>query len=477
MTPKQSIQKQSAQKSAFTLIKNIKNPKGHFTIADASVKSGLSLNESEQGLHYLIIKYKGILSVTSSGDLLFKFPYGFKQPWKKDTKLNFLLKKVQKKLLNFTKIITRAWISIVLISYAFIFIGILIGMTMANKSSEREDSSVLFHMFFRVILDSLFWTFHPLSTINTRQNILNKNKLIKTKEPFYLKVNRFFFGPEEKIIDPLENQKKIISKIRLNNGKIVLFDIIKITNLKRIEIDSLMAKLMFDYNGEVKITSNGNIYYNFNDLQKTTQKENTKKLIPIWNYKKKFPLITGNNLKTNIIIGSLNFFNLILSSIALINNWTIEKIQWFLSLYTYKEQYGIIHKMPEDSISIILGIIPFTFSIILFILPLIRLLNKHNKKIKITNENGRREILKTIAQQLTDKGINEQIIISAFEKGAKRKALQKEIDNIIIKMGGNLEINHKNSQKTYRFKDFEIKKDKQKKTNTKSIGPIIFSSK
>jgi len=192
---------------------------------------------------------------------------------------------------------------------------------------------------------------------------------------------------------------------------------------------------------------------------------------------KLFPVINGNNLKTNIIIGSLNFFNLILSSIALINNWTIEKIQWFLSLYTYKEQYGIIHKMPEDSISIILGIIPFTFSIILFILPLIRLLNKHNKKIKITNENGRREILKTIAQQLTDKGINEQIIISAFEKGAKRKALQKEIDNIIIKMGGNLEINHKNSQKTYRFKDFEIKKDKQKKTNTKSIGPIIFSSK
>ena len=64
------------------IIKNaIKNPTEKHTLADICLKTGLSIKDAERCTLSLVSKYKGELSVTDKGKMLFFFPSGFKEPW------------------------------------------------------------------------------------------------------------------------------------------------------------------------------------------------------------------------------------------------------------------------------------------------------------------------------------------------------------------------------------------------------------
>lgn len=125
--------------AAAVLEKSLKGPLKGLTIADAATQSGLALREAQTGLHYLVSDYRGHLSATQKGELLFDFPYGFTKPWQAQDCFEEALKKVKKFALGVAKLVVRAWISVVLIAYVAIFAVILIGLTLA-KSSDREDN-------------------------------------------------------------------------------------------------------------------------------------------------------------------------------------------------------------------------------------------------------------------------------------------------------------------------------------------------
>ena len=66
------------------------------------------------------------------------------------------------------RFIVRAWVAIVLVGYAAIFVALILAMTFARQGndSRRSDSlpgGELAYAFFRVLGDALFWTFHPWS--------------------------------------------------------------------------------------------------------------------------------------------------------------------------------------------------------------------------------------------------------------------------------------------------------------------------
>ncbi len=85
----------------------------------------------------------------------------------------------------------------------------------------------------------------------------------KKKAPFYERVNRFFFGPEEKPIDEKEFIKLVLQEIRAKKGRIGLLDVMRVTGFSKEKADPFMAKLMLNYDGDVSVSEEGGIIYEF----------------------------------------------------------------------------------------------------------------------------------------------------------------------------------------------------------------------
>jgi hypothetical protein len=458
------------------LQKAIKTPKKAFTIADAATASGLSFYDTERGLLALVAEYRGELIPTEKGELLFRFPTGFSKPWETQEALDLVWRKIKKGALGVAKFVVRAWITIVMVGYVAIFAAILIALSFANKS-DRDDrgghsfgSMVMFDVLLRVILDSLFWTFHPFSPFNNNYGVPRRRD---SGMPFYEKVNRFFFGPEEIPVDPLENKKRVLEEIRAKQGRIGLLDVLRVTGMTREQADPFIAALMLEYNGDVKVSEFGGITYSFPDLRKTTQTGSVATREPSWLRKKILPPLTGNEPGSNMLIAGLNGFNLFMSMVAIQNGWTIEKLGWILR--------GVPpHMMPMDfGAPLVLGWIPFWFSTVLFALPLIRWLVRPKAQAAVNRENGRKGLLLSVLNKLTGRGIREPVLEKAWEANAGVKPTQHELTREVIKLGGELELNQESGETLYRFKSLEAevraleKERAQAQHSERDVGSVV----
>src|SRR5688572_25795634 len=298
--------------AAESIKKSIPAPKGPWTIADISAKSGLSLRDSELGLQFLTSEYRGHLAATSKGELIFEFPTGFNKPWEKIEALERMWSRVKKALLGAAKLIVKSWISVVMIGYVVIFALILLALSASNKDRDRGHGGggAMLHILFRLVADSLFWTFHPFSPYNVayaghRQAAKKKDEL-----PFYEKVNRYFFGPEDPPKDPNATQKKMVELIRAKRGRIGITDVMRVTGLAPHDADPLLARLMLDYDGDVSVSEDGSLIYTFREIRKTVQNTYVSEPAPVWSTRESVKPLTGNSGGINVLITMLNGFNL-----------------------------------------------------------------------------------------------------------------------------------------------------------------------
>src|SRR5579884_723297 len=138
------------------------------TVADASAKTGLALRDAESGLKWLSREYRGQLRVTSEGDLVYLFPHGFAKPWERRDALSRAARAAGRALMGALRFVVRAWVAIVLVGYAAVFVALVLGMAFArqgNDDSRRNGDlpGAFAYAFLRVVGDALFWTFHPWS--------------------------------------------------------------------------------------------------------------------------------------------------------------------------------------------------------------------------------------------------------------------------------------------------------------------------
>lgn len=458
---------------------------GPITLADASTKSGLPLQDAKIGLNYLLAEYRGALAATSDGELLYSFPTGFTKPWEQREMLLELWQKIKKTGLGILKFLVRAWISIVMVGYVVIFALILLALTF-SKSSDRDDgpslsSSLMFHMLLRLILDSLFWTFHPFSPFRiTHDDYYDQYRPRKEKTPFYEKVNRFFFGPEEKPFDEQEAIRLALQEIRAKKGRIGLLDLMRVTGLSKDEADPFMAKLMLNHEGDVTVSDDGGIIYEFPAMRKSALTEIPSPAPPIWDKRETMPPFTGNEVGSNILIAGLNGFNLLMSSIAISNSWTIEKFKYILTIASSHLPPELIPPPPEGT-PLLLGWIPFIFSSALFLIPTLRALSRGKKKREIDAKNGKRGLIRAILSKLGLGGIKEEALRQGWSELANNKLDEKEFTREIIRLGGEMELNEKDIP-VYRFNAIEAELkalESARRRASKSeaaVGEVIFSS-
>lgn len=477
--------KKTNQKIIDSLTQNLSAYRKPISIADAASKSGLSLEDTKSGLNFLLAEYRGSIAATDQGELLYAFPDGFVS-FRQQEFLDKIWLKTKNTVMGGLKFLVRAWISVVMVAYVAIFALILIALSFRN-SDERENSSsignsLLFHALLRMILDSLFWTFHPFSPFYYHSYEHQNYRSNVKKVPFYERVNNFFFGPSETVVSEEQIIKDVLQEIRAQKGRIGIFDIMKVTGFSKKQADPFMAKLMLDYNGEVHVSDEGGIYYEFIDIRKTALNENYTPVKPVWYKRASLPAFTGNTFGSNALIIGLNGFNLLMSFVAINNHWTIEHFKYLIHVSVNKIPISMMIPAENFGSALILGWIPFSFSLFLFSIPLIRFLMRNKKAQKINKYNGRIGLIKALVTKLTSLGIKEQTLKQEWQEQALVPADDKIFVKEIVKLGGSVELDEED-QPIFRFKDLESEKAALQKVRSRAsvsesyVGQVVFDSR
>jgi hypothetical protein len=458
-----------------------------FTIADAAAKAGVALRDAETGLHALLSEYRGHLRVTEEGELLFRFPAGFTKPWETRTRLAAFGHRAGKVLLGVGRFVVRAWISVVLIGYALLFLALLVGLMFARSGGDSRGSRgggvglEVGYVFFRIVFDALFWTFHPFSPFAYASYSApaygRRREKKKDEEPFYEKVNRFFFGPQVPEPDPREMERRLLAEIRAQKGRIGLGDVLRVTGLARDEADPLMSRLLLDYEGEVDVSDEGGIVYRFEALRKTVDEAPVARPKPVWDRLKQLVPLTGNTPGTNLAIAGLNGFNLIMSGYALSEHLTFEK----LGLLYQIMQHHLPPRtpLPEDT-AVALGVVPLVFSIALFVLPLARAGLRPWKERRVARENGRRGLLREILERAGKAEVTDDSLRAAWKQAAGTDPSPKEITREVVALGG--DVDYESGKVRYRFPDLEaearaLEAEREAAAEAEAkVGEVIFSS-
>jgi len=485
--------------AAKVLEGSLRDPGKPLTIADAATQSGLALRDAERGLHALTSEYRGHLRVTEDGDLLFLFPYGFTKPWETRDAVAAALRAIGRGASGVARFLVRAWLTIAIFAYAAIFLGILIGLTLARQgsSSSRDDGfpgASLVYVVFRVLGDALFWTFHPFSPLaigyddrwgardEDRWGARDRGRFQRARRdetPFYEKVNRFVFGPPPEKEDPRAMERRILAEVRALKGRIGLADVMRTTGLPREEADPLMARLMLDYDGEVDVSEAGGITYRFEAIRKTATSTSEPRPRPAWLEKKKLAPLTGNPAGSNVLIALLNGFNLLMGLFALDANLTIARLRYMLEPVS---RYEVRLPMPYDGVPILLGVLPLVFSLLIFLLPAGRALLRRSRAIAIAKENGRLGLLQEILARIERRApLTEAPLKKAWAESAGAEPDPKVLTRAIVDLGGDVEI-EKDGEVRYRFVDLEteaaaLEAERAAAADEEArVGKVIFGS-
>ncbi len=472
-----------ARAAADLLRKSLEGKGADVTVADAAAASGLSLADAEQGLHALVAEYRGHLRVTDDGDILFRFPHGFTKPWETKGAIVRALTKAGRALEGAARFIVRAWVAIVLVAYVAIFVAVLIALAFGRSDDRNSGRSTGLAMaLFRLLGDALFWTFHPFSPFYAGEVFSGSSYRARPARsrsegpPFYERVDRFFFGPKEPPVDEGRAYRAVLAEIRAQKGRIGLADVMRVTGQSREEIDPLMSRLLVDYGGNVEVSEEGGIAYAFPELRKSVQEKPVARPEPIWSKRETVAPITGNPPGTDLLIGALNGFNLIMSGWVLATGLTIERLVAILQKVPLRD-------LPPTGTSIVLGVIPFVFSIALFLLPLGRIALRARKTRKVQRENGRRAVLRAVLESVREgKGITEQELATRYRVAAGVDPDPKELTKEVVALGGDVDLDRAAEGVRYRFKDLELESkaveaEREAASEAEAkVGPVVFSS-
>jgi len=476
------------------------DPKGPLTVADAAARSGLALRDAEAGLTWLSSEYRGQLRVTSDGDLVHVFPTGFTKPWETRDAVGKFFGAIGKGVMGMLRFVVRAWVSIVLISYALIFVALIIGLTLAQQNSDNRGrgrgglpGGELAFIFFRVLGDALFWTFHPWSPFNVyntgygwderygQQQVRHvQRNPQEPKVPLYEKVNRFFFGPTPPPEDPRESERLVLAAIRVGKGRIGLADVMRVTGLPREKADPMMARLMLDYEGDVDVSDDGGIVYRFEKIRRTAAEAGPgvgvaeQEPPPAWARDKPLPPLTGNSGGANFAIFGLNAFNMLMGWWVIANNLTLERIVHLFDKVPY-------HVMDTGT-PIVLGLVPLVFSALLFLLPIGRAIARPAKVRKAAEEKGRLAVLREVLERVRGKKpVTDEVLVDAWQKAAGEPPPRKRIDQELVKLGGDVQIEESGATR-WRFADLEteaaaVEAEREAASDTEEkLGKVVYAT-
>jgi hypothetical protein len=389
------------------LVSFLKRKQGSSTVADMIAGTGLPKYQVEQAAKVALDEYAGRLKVTESGELLYYFPAGMRSTVHGlGPTLRRFWKSFAKGALRVLSLAFKIWIVAMLVGYFVAFVAIAVlaivasfAASAANRSDSRGGggrgrggfgSMYLVIRLFELMLQMWFWS------------SLTQPQKKRDGRAFYKSVFGFVFGDGDPNKDWDEAERKyVISYVKSHKGVITLEEFMTLTGRESENANALLNRFLLEFEGEPGVTDNGTLIYSFPALMRTTEQAGRAiGAVPVLNsnFKKPVPF-SANKPKTNGWILFFNAVNLGFGAYFLVLSLTqnaaflLAKNGPYLYSFTAKLLQSIGINNPVHFLAIALGIVPAAFSIVFFIVPLLRKIRLGKKNAEVQEENLRRRVL------------------------------------------------------------------------------------
>lgn len=359
-----------------------------FTIQDIAGQTGFSTFDSKIGVEALMGKYSCQMQVTDQGELIYDFGSLIRTGSKTfREQLNEIGKLLWKGFTYFFKV----WIMLMLVGYFVVFVVLLLAIAIASLFAGDRDEGIsldsgVFTLVIRVLAEFFFWR-TITGNLTYRQDRfgyrfrqyepitsdLFKSKSKSKKKKFIISVFDYVFGPHRAEIHPMENQREVASYIRENKGIITIEEVRALAGWKDKKASEFFSEIISKFDGEIKVSDQGVIYGEFTDFMSGKHTEKSTDIVFFWDEFEPEYALNGNSTKSNMIITGMNLVVLLMSYGVLTSQFEINPMGQFF-----------------------LGVIPFAYSCLFFLIPLIRLIvNGALEKQRHLN-NTRKRLMKKI---------------------------------------------------------------------------------
>jgi len=476
--------------SAKVLEQALGRERCELTVADAAARSGLPLREAGEGLTVLASSYSGHLAATSKGELIYQFPQGLVRAEGAAGPLARLARGAVRLALGVGRLVVRAWVSVVLVGYALVFAGVLIAVALR---SDDDGPGEIVLVVLRVIGETLFWTFHPFSPLRLDREPSWLRRRGRPSVPFYERVNRAVFGVPMPPPDPRGDDRKALAEIRRQKGRVVPGDLMRVTGAERDQAERQLLRLVVDQAGEIAVTDEAAIVYRFPGLRATAGapgQAGPTAPPAVWTERAVVPPLTGNGAGSNLLFGAVNGFNLVASGFALHAGLTFERVGELVASMGAPDG----PPPPSGDVPLVLGAIPFAFSLALFALPVVRAVRRRFQARRVARENGRRGLLRllfgrddrpggataTTAAPLVERHTPEEVA-AAWTAAAGRAPDERELTEAVRSLGGEIELGS-DGKLVYEFdvvarERAAIQSERARASSEEaSPGTVVFSS-
>ena len=476
------------EKDHLLMVEKYAKSAKQITINDSASYTGLPVLETEYAIKELTKIYECKLRVTDNGYIIYDFGQSLKRRNKKSFREIFdsVLSILWKVFTIFYKFLISAFLVIYFVVFLVIVLAAVVALMTGGKDERsNKGSGEIIYVLFRV-----FWSIFEWNTImgynrtyyrkdrygynykhySEKKGVFSEFKGEKNdgkeSKGFVASVFDFVFGPPRVEVHPLANMQELASYLYENKGIVSTFEIQALAGWTKDEAQKFMIDALANYNGKAEISQNGYLHGDFSELVRRKDKIQGAPIVYYWDEYDPEYEISGNATPRDFGIIAMNSFNLILSGMIVWNS-----INSIIAL--------------DLSLIILLGWIPFIFSLTFFVIPLTRWFMLISKKKKQHLNNVRKRIMMAIFQEHTAQLTLKQLTEIANkqhpkEEKLKEKLVEKVMMGIIYDLEGDSYVNEQGDL-VYKFEklDGELEDMDQIRSNRKmenGLGNIVFES-
>ena len=138
--------------------------------------------------------------------------------------------------------------------------------------------------------------------------------------------------------------------------------------------------------------------------------------------------------------------------------------------------------VPPPGVPVALGLVPFVFSLLLFLLPIGRILLRRRTRRRVARENGRRAVLRTVLERAATGGVDERELRERWRIAAGEEPGDRELLDEVKALGGDVDLERSGEDVRYRFVDLELEAravEAEREAASASearVGKVVFSS-
>jgi hypothetical protein len=475
--------------SYLKIVNSLKRRKKSATVADICADTALPLSTVRELLPKAADEYSGHLQVTQSGEILYDFSNGFSSRYRG---FGVFIGKAALKIARTVKsafvFLFKVWTMVMLIGYFLLFLAIALASVFISVAAQSKSSNNNRRAFYGPNLFSLLWRIWFYSELTKpRYGYGNITQKKETKRPMHKAVFSFIFGEDDPNSGWDEKiSKAIITYIQSNKGTISLTEYMAFTGENSMEAEKSVLSFCSRYGGSPEVTEEGYIVYRFDELLLRADSKTFSELTPPVMRLKTF---SANSKSMNTWFVIINAVNLIFGSYFLYHSTVTgsltNEIQYQSASYLYAFTHIVFELFttnPASLIFVVLGIVPFVFSLFFWLIPSCRYFTEKKENSNIKLSNFKRIAFGKIWSSPNNIDINQ---LSTNINECRPENTTAAGERVIKELGAisNVEVEqNENGKMVYSFKELENERHSVEKyrsgvdPSSSQLGETIFNS-